>query len=104
MDIPLYGRPTLHEFEVYSTALRSASQTSIISETACAASTPVLTKESKKRELSSPVFDSKKKRFLSDFVSESEISGLEAEKMTHMEADEMSATSTVSTGSSQHLT
>lgn len=77
-----------------------------MSERLSAVSTPILTKESKKRELSSPEFDTdnKKNRLLSDSVSESDISGIEAENMAHMEAGEMSATATDTTGSSSHLT
>lgn len=80
-----------------------------MSERASAASTPLSTKESKKRELSSPEFDAdnKKNRLLSDSVTESDISELEAENITHMEAGEMSATGTDQTdptGSSSHLT
>ena len=68
-----------------------------------------MTKESKKREIFSPEFgaDNKKNRLLSDSVTESVISGLEAENITHMEADEMSATDTGPTdptGLSSHLT
>lgn len=81
-----------------------------MSEGVSAASTPILTKESKKRELSSPEFDAdnKKNRLLSDSVTESDISELEAENISHMEADKMSATGTdptdSSSSSSSHLT